>query len=95
MKRSKDELIDIISNLQLDDDIKLSMIEDISDSIEEGFVDDTRYINVEEFNKVKSQYDDLKNRYINRFKTIDSSKIKDKDEEEFQDDTVINVEDIY
>ena len=95
MKRSKEELIDIISSLDTTDEIKLGLIEDISDSIEEGFVDDTRYINVEEFNKVKSQYDDLKNRYINRFKTIDSSKIKDKDEEEFKDDTVINVEDIY
>lgn len=95
MKRSKDELIDIISNLSLDDDIKLAMVEDISDSMDDSIIDDSKYIDINEYNDIKWKYDDLKTRYINRFKTVDSNSIKDKDEEDFKDDTVINVEDIY
>ena len=58
MKRSKDELIADIQGMDISDDTKMKLLEDVADSFEEP--DMSSYVE-------KSAYDELKEKYISRF----------------------------
>ena len=54
MKLSKDELISKINGLEIDDEVKISLLEDVTDSMEVAEeVDNT------ELEEVKAKYEDL------------------------------------
>lgn len=91
---SKEELNERISNLEgLDDDTKISLMEDISDS----FLDDSMYKDLEEkYNSKVEEYDDLKTKYKERFFTSDDSKdVKRREEKEFDDNEVIDIRSLF
>ena len=76
MKLSKDELKQKINDLSVDDDVKITLLEDVEDSFE------TTEDNSEELTELKTKYDELKEKYKNRFLT---GKDEKKDEEEKED----------
>lgn len=83
-KKSKDELLNSIDILELDDDTKIALLEDISDS----FVD-----NSEEIEGLKTEIEGLKKKYIDRFmgrnETEQTEEVEEtKEETEAQEPTV-------
>ena len=62
MKLSKDELISKINGLEIDDNVKIELMEDVTDSMEVAEeVDNT------ELEEVKAKYEELKTKYKERF----------------------------
>lgn len=92
MKLSKEELIEKINSLGIDDEIKISLMEDISDSIEvEAEKDDS------EVEEIKAKYEELKEKYKARF--LEGSEEKkdeesEESEEELKEEEVIDVKEI-
>ena len=77
MKLSKDELKQKINDLSVDDDVKITLLEDVEDSFE------TTEDNGEELKELQNKYDELNEKYKNRFLT---GKDEKKDEEEKKED---------
>ena len=77
MKLSKDDLKQKINDLSVDDDVKITLLEDVEDSFE------TSEDNGEELTELQTKYDELKEKYKNRFLT---GKDEKKDEEEKKED---------
>jgi hypothetical protein len=77
MKLSKDELKQKINDLSVDDDVKITLLEDVEDSFE------TTEDNGEELTELQTKYDELKEKYKNRFLT---GKDEKKDEVEKKED---------
>ena len=73
MRMKKDELINKISEYELSDDIKISLLEDVSDSIDDESIVSDLQKTIEEITKER---DDIKQKYINRFKN-DSIKLNE------------------
>ena len=62
MKLSKDELISKINGLEINDETKISLLEDVTDSMEvDSEVDNT------ELEEIKTKYEELKTKYKERF----------------------------
>lgn len=90
MKLSKEELISKINELPIDDEIKITLLEDISDSME---VSDT--------SEIESKYEELKTKYKERFLkgTEETEEVKEdesEDEElkEEDEEEIIDVKEI-
>lgn len=62
MKRSKEELLAKIDEYDISDEVKLELMEDISDSIEVETEDRSG-----ELEEIKKKYEDLKIKYKERF----------------------------
>ena len=79
-KLTREEFLEKIKDYNLDDVTRMSLVEDITDSI----VDDSTLLEdmKNELNKVKEDYDSLKSKYIERFYTNK----EDSKNEEFDDD---------
>lgn len=73
MRMKKDELINKISEYELSDDIKISLLEDVSDSIDDSDIVSDLQKTIEEITKER---DDIKQKYIDRFKN-DSIKLNE------------------
>lgn len=58
MKLTKEELIAKVQGSEVNDELKISLLEDISDSFET--IDRSKFVEVE-------KYDELKDKYIKRF----------------------------
>lgn len=77
MKLSKEELKQKINDLAVDDDVKITLLEDVEDSFE------TTEDNSEELKALQTKYEELKEKYKSRFLT---GKEEEKDEEEKKDE---------
>lgn len=77
MKLSKEELKQKINDLEVDDDVKITLLEDVEDSFE------TTEDNSEELKALQTKYEELKEKYKSRFLT---GKEEEKDEEEKKDE---------
>ena len=92
MKLSKDELISKINEATIDDEIKISLLEDISDSMDVQEVDNT------ELESIKTKYDELKEKYKERFLKGNDEKTEEKEDseekEELKEEEVIDVKEI-
>lgn len=84
-KYSAKELSSRINDLDLDDDVKISLMEDITDSVSTGESEELTSLR-EEMEKVKSEYEELKEKYKSRFlqavETEEAEEVKDEDLEE-------------
>ena len=84
-KYSAEELSSRINDLELDDDVKISLMEDITDSVSTGESEELTSLR-EEMEKVKSEYEELKEKYKARFlqavETEEAEEVKDDDLEE-------------
>lgn len=90
MKLSKEELKEKVSSLEIDDDLKIGLLEDIEDSIEDQVEDDSR-VSREEYDDMSMKYEDMKKRYIERFLSKEEvAELEDAKEkiEEVLDDSV-------
>lgn len=94
MKLSKEELSAKINDLDIDEEIKVSLMEDIADSIE---VTDTEDKNGE-LEELKIKYESLREKYKERFlkaEEVEEEKKEDETEdEELKEEEVIDVKEI-
>ena len=99
MKISKQELKQRISDSITDnDDLVISLLEDIEDSMtetNESVIDETAKKELEE---IKWKYEDLKSKYKERFlkgdETKEEEKEEKKDDEELEEKEIIDVKEI-
>ena len=89
---SAEEINAKINDLAIDDDVKISLMEDISDSINESEeLDKLR----NEVDKVNKDYLDLKEKYKSRFlKSVESDEDKTEDTDEYKESEIIDVKEI-
>ena len=82
-KYSAEELSSRINDLELDDDVKISLMEDITDSVSTGESEELTSLR-EEMEKLKSEYEELKEKYKARFlQAVETEEeVKDDDLEE-------------
>ena len=99
-KLSKEELINKINELDVSDDIKITMMEDISDSMD--VVDTTELDNTKaDLEKALSDLEEMRTKYKERFLSKEEVEeiAKDEDtsevEEETEEEKVIDVKDIF
>ena len=95
MKLSKEELSAKINELDIDEEVKISLLEDIADSV-----------NVEaepeengELEELKIKYESLRERYKERFlkgsdETEEKEEKEEKDDDELKEEEVIDIKEI-
>lgn len=89
MKMTKEELIKKVNESEIDDELKISLMEDITDSFE-GDVQDNS-----ELEEVKAKYEELKEKYKARFLEGEEKEPEEKeDDEEIKEEEVIDVKEI-
>lgn len=93
MKLSKEELSAKINDLDIDEEIKIGLMEDIADSIENSETSDNG-----ELEELKIKYESLREKYKERFLKSDVE-VEEKDEEkeddeELKEEEVIDVKEI-
>lgn len=89
MKLTKDELINSIADAPIDDDVKMTLLENVSDSIDGGSqVDLSNYVE-------KSAYDELKAKYIQRFSEGTPEQKPEPKPEPEDDDDVVTYESLF
>lgn len=88
MKLSKEELSAKINDLAIDDEIKISLLEDIADSIDGNVIEENG-----ELEELKIKYEALKEKYKERF--LKAEDVEDETEdEELKEEEVIDVKEI-
>lgn len=94
MKLSKEELKKKIADSITDEDLAISLLEDIEDSFIEGESANDEMEKALE--SAKAEIDDLKRKYKERFLNGDGEKTEEKteDEEELKEEEVIDVKEI-
>lgn len=97
MKLTKDELIAKINEKVEDDELKMELLEDISDSVD---VTEEVTVSEEEMKELSNKleelswkYEDLKTKYIERF-LGGSDEVEEVEEKEEEKDEVIDVKEI-
>ena len=94
MKLSKEELKKKIDEVIEDDDLKISLLEDIEDSME--ISDEGEKVEKEAYDSLKAEYDELKEKYKNRFLAPEeiAEEVSEETEEEDAEE-VIDVKEIF
>lgn len=90
-KMTRDELIEKINNYDgVNDDIKIELMEDITDSF-----DDSELVSLrEEISSIKNEFDDLKRKYKERFSEVKETKKDDIDDIYKEEKEYIDVKEI-
>ena len=94
MKLSKDESISKINGLEIDDNVKIELMEDVTDSMEVApEVDNT------ELEEIKTKYEELKTKYKERFLKGDEvateTEVVEKEEVEEDEEEPRKYEDLF
>ena len=87
-KMSKEELISKINGLEIDDNAKIELMEDVTDSFEVSETDNT------ELEEVKTKYEELKTKYKERFLKGNDKKDEEEKEDEMEEKEVVDVKEI-
>lgn len=94
MKLSKEELSAKINDLDIDEEIKVSLMEDIADSIEVSETEDKNG----ELEELKIKYESLREKYKERFlkgeEVEEEKKEDDTEDEELKEEEVIDIKEI-
>ena len=95
MKLSKEELSAKINDLEIDEEIKVALMEDIADSIEGS----TEASDGGELEELKIKYEALRDKYKERFlkgndETEEEKEEKETEGEELKEEEVIDVKEI-
>lgn len=79
MRLNKEELINKISEYEISDDIKVGLLEDITDSIDNSPVVEELQKTIDDLSSklsdTEKERDEISNKYIDRFKINDSIRI--------------------
>ena len=95
-KYSAEDLSSRINDLELDDEVKISLMEDITDSISPDESEELSSLKAE-IEKVKAEYEDLKQKYKERFlKAAEVEEVKEevKEDEDLEEKEVIDIKEI-
>lgn len=92
-KYSAEELSSRVNELDLDDDVKISLMEDITDSVSPDESEELAGIK-SELEKSKADYEELKEKYKARFlKAVESDEEKE-EQEDLEEKEVIDVKEL-
>ena len=86
MKLSKDELIAKINGYEIDDNVKIELMEDVTDSFENT-------VDTSETDELKAKYEELKQKYKDRFLKGNESE-NTEDNPEMEEKEVIDIKEI-
>ena len=94
-KYSAEELSSRVNELELDDDVKISLMEDITDSVTPDESEELAGIKAE-LEKAKADYEELKEKYKARFlKAVESEEVEsEKEDEDLEEKEVIDVKEL-
>lgn len=92
-KKSASELSEYINGLDLDDDVKISLMEDVTDSISPEESEELNRLK-DEVNSYKEKYEEVKEKYKERFYSAVESDKKEDIQEELQEKEVIDIREI-
>lgn len=93
-KYSAEELSSRINELELDDDVKISLMEDITDSVTPDESEELATLKGE-VEKAHADYEELKEKYKARFlKAVDTEEEKEVKDEELEEKEVIDVKEL-
>ena len=94
-KYSAEELSSRINDLELDDDVKISLMEDITDSVSPDESEELAGTKAE-LEKAKAEYEELKEKYKARFlKAVESDEEeKEVEDEDLEEKEVIDVKEL-
>ena len=92
-KYSAEELSSRINDLELDDDVKIALMEDITDSVSPDESEELANLKAE-LEKAKADYEELKEKYKARFlKAVEAEEEEVKDED-LEEKEVIDVKEL-
>lgn len=93
-KFSAEELSSRINDLELDDDVKISLMEDITDSVSPDESEELASVRAE-LEKAKADYEELKEKYKARFlKAVETEEEKEVKDEDLEEKEVIDVKEL-
>lgn len=94
-KYSAEELSSRLNDLELDDEVKISLMEDITDSVSPDESEELAGLK-SELEKVKADYEELKEKYKARFlKAVESEEVKEEvEDEDLEEKEVIDIKEI-
>ena len=93
-KYSAEELSSRINDLELDDEVKISLMEDITDSVSPDESEELANLKAE-IEKAKADYEELKEKYKARFlKAVESDEEEKEDTEDLEEKEVIDVKEL-
>ena len=92
-KFSAEELSSRVNELELDDDVKISLMEDITDSVSPDESEELANLKAE-VEKAHADYEELKEKYKARFLKAVESEEEEKSEEDLEEKEVIDVKEL-
>lgn len=92
-KKSASELSEYINGLELDDEVKIALMEDVTDSISPEENEELNRLK-DEVNEYKEKYEEVKAKYKERFYTAIESDKKEDIQEELEEKEVIDIKEI-
>lgn len=92
MKLSKEDLKKKITEVVGDEDIQISLLEDIEDSFVEP--DEVDTVKKTTYDELETKYKDLQEKYKQRFLKGNEEKEEKKDDEELEEKEIIDVKEI-
>ena len=94
-KYSAEELSSRINDLELDDEVKIPLMEDITDSVSPDESEELANLKVE-VEKAHAEYEELKEKYKARFlKAVESDEeVKEVEDEDLEEKEVIDVKEL-
>lgn len=93
-KYSAEELSSRVNELELDDEVKISLMEDITDSVSPDESEELASIKAE-LEKAKADYEELKEKYKARFlKAVESEEKEEVKDEDLEEKEVIDVKEL-
>lgn len=93
-KFTREELSKRVDDLDIDDEVKVSLMEDIYDSMEDKESEELSKLK-EELDKTKADYDDLLSKYKERFFASDDKEVDEEEKIEVEDEEVIDVKELF
>ena len=93
-KYSAEELSSRLNELEIDDEVKISLMEDITDSVSPDESEELAGLE-SELEKVKADYEELKEKYKARFlKAVEDEEVKEVEDEDLEEKEVIDIKEI-
>lgn len=92
MKLSKEDLIKKINEKAIDEDIKVELIEDVSDSFEVAEVVEDK---TEELEEMTRKYEELREKYKERFLSGSDVEEEKPEDEGLKEEEVVDVKEIF
>ena len=93
MKKSKEELKKKVDELEISEDAKITLLEDIEDSVEKEEVQKEETVLKVEYDKVLKELEEIKRKYKERFLSGDAIPERTEDED-LKEEKIIDVKEI-